>query len=100
MKGQLRGSADDLERLVGVGDAGQLDDDPAVPGLLDGRFAYAELIDAPPQHLECSADRVLIHRFIFGVLCLEHDLCPAPQVEAEAYGFCEDEPCRSCEDHY
>ena len=27
MEGELRGAADDLDRLLGVGNAGQLDDD-------------------------------------------------------------------------
>jgi hypothetical protein len=50
----------DLDGALAVINAGQLDDDPVVAGLLDDRLGHAEFVDTRANDLERAFDRVFL----------------------------------------
>src|SRR5690606_33551320 len=56
VKGGLGRLADEVDRPVGGGDVGQLDDDPAVAGGLDVGLDGAHRVDATSQHFDLPLD--------------------------------------------
>jgi hypothetical protein len=84
VEGQLGGAPDDLGGLLGIVDAGQLDDHPPVPRALQGRLGHAELVDPSAQHLQGAGQGVAVDPLVGAVGGLQDDLGAAPQVQAEA----------------
>jgi hypothetical protein len=91
MKRELCRATDYLECLIRIRDARELDNDPIVPRPLQARLGDSELIYAPAQDLERPCHRVRIDVLGLRVLCLENDLCPAPEVESQSDGAGDDE---------
>ncbi len=86
MHAQLGGLADPLLgllRLVVVGDAGQLDEDPVVALADQGRLGDAEGVHAAAQHLDGLVDVAGGGLGRLGVVGLEDELRATAQVEAQ-----------------
>src|SRR5581483_4478326 len=98
MEGQLRRLPDDGDCLVGVSDPWEFNDDAAVARALERRFRHAELVDAVAEHLERPGDGVAVDALASGVLGLEDDLGPAPEIKAEPGGPRGDDDNRGDED--
>jgi hypothetical protein len=80
---ELCGAAEDLDGLLGVGHAGQFDDDPPLARAGDLRLAHAELVDPAPEHLQSLVGGFGVGLGQLPVSGLEHDLGAAAQVQAE-----------------
>ena len=59
LEGHLRGRAEQLLDVLGIADAGQLDEDAVVAFALDGRLLGAGLVDAAADDLDRLVDRLL-----------------------------------------
>ena len=82
MEGELRGAAQDRCGLPRVLHSRQLDDNPALTGLGDGRFGNAERVDPPVQHLQGPFGGLMVRLNGGGVAGFKRDLGAATQVEA------------------
>src|SRR5215211_7845486 len=83
VEGELGSAPDDLDGLGGVVHAGQLDDDPPLPGALQGRLGHAQLVDPAAQHLQSPGHDVAVELAVRTVLGFEDDLGATAQVQAE-----------------
>jgi hypothetical protein len=83
MESELGGSPDQLHGLVGVGDAGQFEDDPSVTGYLQRRFGHTERVDPATQNFKCSLGDIGVNLDFSRVLSLEDDLSATPEVEPQ-----------------
>ena len=82
----LRGGADallGLLRLLVVGDARQLDEDPVLALADQGGLGDTEGVHAAAQDLEGLVDVLGVGRRLLGALRLEDELRAAPEVEAQ-----------------
>src|SRR5690606_37404954 len=84
VKGELGRLADDVDRLLGVGDVGQLDDDPAIAGGLYVGLDGAHRVDATSQHFDRPLDDGGVDGDRVGVPGFVDELGATPEVEAEA----------------
>ena len=80
---ELRGRADDLGRCCGILDAGKLDDDLVVALRPDLGLRDAELVDAIPHDLDGTVEVLVREIAVRRRNCLQRDLEPALEVEAE-----------------
>ncbi len=73
----------DILRALGVVDAGQLDDDALVAGLLHDRFGHPELVDALTHDLERAIEGIgLVGHGLLGFIDFERQVHAALQVES------------------
>jgi hypothetical protein len=80
---ELSGSPDDLDRLVRVGDPGQLDDDPTAPGTLQRGLRQTEGVDPSPQHFQRARHDIPVDLDPVGVAGLQDDLGASLQVQPQ-----------------
>jgi hypothetical protein len=83
VESELCGSPDQLDSLVRVGYAGQLENDPSVPGHLKRRFGDAECVDPTTQHFKSSFGDVGVYLDLGCVLGFEDDLSATPEIESQ-----------------
>jgi hypothetical protein len=83
VEGELSGAAEDLDGFLGVGHAGQLDDDAPLARPGQRRLAHAELVDPAPDHLQGLVGGAGVGLGQLAVSGLEHYLGAAAQVQAQ-----------------
>ncbi len=88
---------DDLDRLVGIGDTGQLDDDPLRARTLQRRLGDTERVDSPSQHLQGAGHHITVDLDRVGVASLQDDLGPSLKVKTQPDRLGEGE--RDCARH-